>query len=69
MRATKKHLESLIAAMAEKTEKPYVLDCSYGGYKLCLKVNPAGGLREITPRRHTAQEMATIISAILEILI
>jgi hypothetical protein len=68
MRATKKHLESLITALAEKTEKPYVLECSYGGYKLCLKVNPAGGLREITPRRHTAQEMTNIISVILEVL-
>lgn len=31
-------------------EGVYVLDCSYGGYRLARIVGPTGGERDITPR-------------------
>ena len=40
----------------------YVLDCAYGGYRLCRIVNESGGERDITPLRG-ARETYELIRA------
>lgn len=46
----------------ESVPGAYVLDCAYGGYRLCQIVGTGGGERDITGRA-SAKETAYLISA------
>jgi hypothetical protein len=46
----------------------YVIDHSYGGYKLCRYVNESGCLLDITNYRMTARELYYVITGINTVL-
>ena len=46
----------------------YILDHSYGGYKLCRYVNEGGGQMDITNYRMTARELYYVITGINSVL-
>tara|TARA_R100001530_G_scaffold136185_2_gene115676 strand:+ start:741 stop:998 length:258 start_codon:yes stop_codon:yes gene_type:complete len=68
-RVTKKRLYSLVEKINEKLEQPsnreYVLDIAYGGYKLSLIVNDGGGQSDIGYYRKTAREMYFFLEGII----
>lgn len=46
----------------------YILEHSYGGYKLCRLVNEGGGCMDITNYRMTAREVYYVITGINTVL-
>lgn len=46
----------------------YVIEHSYGGYKLCRIMNEGGGLMDITHYRLTARELYYVITGINSVL-
>jgi hypothetical protein len=68
-RITRTELQNLVQKINDKLETPtnrqYVLDIAYGGYKLGLIVNDGGGQRDIGYYRKTAREMYFFLEGIL----
>ena len=67
-RITKTILYKLVEDINNKLEQPtnrqYVLDIAYGGYKLGLIVNDGGGQTDIGYYRKTAREMYFFLEGI-----
>ena len=59
-----KLVEDINNKLNQPTNRKYVLDIAYGGYKLCLIVNDGNGQTDIGYYRKTAREMYFFLEGI-----